>query len=50
VRAATRTRSGAPRWTTDCDLADADKVLARVRDGIVDPGLAALGQRFGRED
>ena len=35
--------------TFDCDAADADKVTGQVRDGIFNPGLAALGQRFRPE-
>jgi len=35
--------------TFDCDAADVDKVIGQVRDGIFNPGLAALGQRFRPE-
>jgi hypothetical protein len=36
-------------WSSrfDCDEADEDKVIAGIRDGVLVPGLKALGQRFG---
>src|SRR5438477_5692832 len=37
-------------WSSrfDCDEADEDKAIAAIRDGVLVPGLRALGQRFGR--
>jgi hypothetical protein len=36
-------------WSSrfDCDQADEDKTVAQIRDGVLVPGLKALGQRFG---
>jgi len=31
----------------DCDEADEDTMISRVRDGVLTPGLKALEQRFG---
>jgi hypothetical protein len=35
-------------WSSrfDCDEADEDKAVAQIRDGVLIPGLKALGQRF----
>ena len=36
-------------WSSrfDCGEADEDKAVAQIRDGVLVPGLKALGQRFG---
>jgi hypothetical protein len=36
-------------WSSqfDCDEPDEDKVTAQIRDGVLVPGLRALGERFG---
>jgi hypothetical protein len=36
-------------WSSrfDCDDADEDKTVGQIRDGVLVPGLKALGQRFG---
>ena len=31
----------------DCDAQDGDKTAAQIRDGVLVPGLRALGERFG---
>lgn len=31
----------------DCDRPDEDKTAAQIRDGVLVPGLRALGERFG---
>ena len=36
-------------WSSrfDCDEADEDKTTGQIRDGVLVPGLRALGERFG---
>jgi hypothetical protein len=36
-------------WSSrfDCDEPDEDKTTAQIRDGVLVPGLRALGERFG---
>jgi hypothetical protein len=36
-------------WSSqfDCDEPDEDKATAQIRDGVLVPGLRALGERFG---
>ena len=49
VRSVTTSNGAYVEWCSrfDCDEQDEDSTTAQIRDGVLVPGLRALGERFG---